>query len=67
MAIAIATIMVLATLNYSRFMTVSQEEERKKHAQAMKAAAQLTTSVRHASTQGLAEEALLAPDGVTSG
>ena len=66
-AIAISTIMVLATLNYSRYMTSVQEAERNKYAQEMQAAEEVTTSVKQGSTLGLSEEALLAPDGVTGG
>jgi len=59
--------MVLATLNYSRYMTSLQDAERKKHERELQAAANLSTSAKHGTTAGLAEEALLAPDGVTGG
>jgi hypothetical protein len=59
--------MTLATLNYSRYMTTTQETERKKHAQEMAASEEVVHSIRQGSTTGLSEEVLLAPEGVSGG
>jgi hypothetical protein len=67
LAIAISVVMVLATMNYSRYMTSSQKVERERHAKEMAANEEVLTSVQNGSTQGLSEEALLAPEGVSGG
>jgi hypothetical protein len=67
MAIVISVFMVLGTMNYSRYMTTSQKVEREAHAKAVAASEEVLTSVEKAGTQGLSEEALLAPEGVSGG
>ena len=65
-ALAIATLMVLGTLNYSRYMTTTQAEERKKHVSEMMKNEDVDKMVRKGSTDGLGEEALLAPEGIST-
>jgi hypothetical protein len=62
--------MILSALNYSRYMTQTQEKERKKHAAEMQKA-QLPSLVSVDSATAAAqlaadEEALLAGEGVTT-
>ena len=63
MALAISSLMVLGTLNYSRYATAAQEAERKR----AEAAQQLTQSMAKGGTQGLSEEVVLAPEGASGG
>jgi Protein of unknown function (DUF1640) len=66
-ALVISTLMVLGTLNYSRYMTQAQETERMNYAKELADAEEVSNTVRKGSSQGLAEEALLAPEGVGGG
>jgi hypothetical protein len=59
--------MTLVTLNYHRYMTTTQESERKMHAQEMAATQEVVHEVKQGSTMGLSEEVLLAPEGVSGG
>lgn len=67
LAIAIVAVMVLGTFNYSRYMTTLQEAERKKHQDELAAAEEVYEAIQKSGTDGLVEEALLAPDGATGG
>jgi hypothetical protein len=67
MALAISSLMVVGTLNYSRYMAATQEAERKKLESDYAAAEQITRAVAKGSAQGLAEEVILAPEGVSNG
>jgi hypothetical protein len=62
-ALAISGVMVLGTLNYSRYATAVQEAERKR----LEAAQQLTQAVAKGEKQGLSEEVVLAPEGASGG
>jgi hypothetical protein len=67
MALAISSVMVLGTLNYSRYATAVQEAERKKIEADYAAAEQLTRAMAKGSELGLTEEVVLAPDGASGG
>ncbi|KAF2672368.1 hypothetical protein BT63DRAFT_370096 [Microthyrium microscopicum] len=67
LALVIAGGMVIGTLNYSRYMTGVQEAERKKHTADMAAVEHDSVAVQKGSIHGLAEEMLLAPEGVSNG
>jgi len=69
MALVAGTVMVLGTLNYSRYMIATQEAERKKHARDMASVEeeQIATIVERGSSRELAEEVLLGPEGVSIG
>ena len=66
-AIAVVIVMTLVTLNYHRYMTTTQETERKMHAKEMAATQEVVHEVKQGSTMGLSEEVLLAPEGVSGG
>jgi hypothetical protein len=69
-ALAVAVIMVLFTLNYSRYMTATQAKERKKHEEMMHAqqpfavAEMSSTGTQTSESQGAPVDALLASEGV---
>jgi hypothetical protein len=63
MALAISSLMVIGTLNYSRYATAAQEAERKK----AEASQQFAQSMAKGGAQGLSEEAVLAPEGASGG
>jgi len=67
LAIAIAGGMVLGTLNYARYMMATQEAERKKHARELVGVEEVNEAVKTGTVHGLAEEVLLAPEGVSGG
>jgi hypothetical protein len=71
MALTVIVLGIVMTLNFSRIMVSSQEAERKKHVDELAARdaseRSTTEAIRRVSSQGLAEEALLAPDGVSGG
>jgi hypothetical protein len=67
MALAISSLMVLGTLNYFRYMSTAKEVKRKKQESDHAAADQLTREVTKGSSQGLSEEVILAPEGVSGG
>lgn len=70
-ALAVGVIMVLATLNYSRYMTATQAKERKKFEEEMREHAPpvlpstSTKSVGTSTEELRSSEALLASDGVS--
>jgi len=62
-ALGISVVMILAALNYSRYMTHTQEKERMKFAQDMQeTGTQLTSS---SGRNGASGEELLASEGVS--
>jgi hypothetical protein len=68
-ALAVAVIMVLFTLNYSRYMTATQAKERKKHEEVMhaqqpSAKGMSSTGTQTSESQGAPVDALLASEGV---
>jgi hypothetical protein len=71
MALIVITLGIIITINFSRMLVSNHENEKKKQAEdraALRATDVFTTeAIRKGSTQGLAEEALLAPEGVGGG
>jgi hypothetical protein len=67
MALAISSLMVLGTLNYSRIATAAQEAERRRLETEHVAAENLTQAVAKGGAQRLAEEVVLAPEGASGG
>jgi hypothetical protein len=71
-ALGVSVLMILATLNYARYMSSTQEKERKQHEQLMKDAASMpphhdTASMGTQTDGGSAGEAVLAGEGVNLG
>jgi hypothetical protein len=62
-ALGISVVMILASLNYSKYMTHTQEKERMKFAQDMQEAGTHLTS--SSGRNGASGEELLASDGVS--
>jgi hypothetical protein len=67
MALLFGAIMIIGSLQYSKYMVATQEAERKKHAKDMATQTQTAELVEKGSTRGFAEEVLLGPDGVGGG
>jgi hypothetical protein len=67
--LGVSVLMILATLNYARYMSSTQEKERKQHEQLMKDAAahHETASIATQTDGGDPREALLAGEGVSLG
>ena len=70
-ALGVSVLMILATLNYARYMSSTQEKERKQHEQLMKEASTPPTHPTASigtQTDSIGEsEALLAGEGVNLG
>lgn len=71
-ALGVSVLMILATLNYARYMSSTQEKERKQHEQLMKdasvnAASHETASIATQTEAVGSGEALLAGEGVNLG
>ena len=64
-ALAVSVLMILATLNYARYMSSTQEKERKQHEQLMKEAPQYESM--SIGTQTEVGEAVLAGEGINLG
>ena len=66
-ALGVAVFMILSALNYSRYMTQTQEKERKSHEAMMQKQASMDSFGKAVVQNGADEEALLAGEGVTTG
>lgn len=65
-ALGVSVLMILATLNYARYMSSTQEKERKQHEQLMKEASSTPLQSMGTQTDGRGE-ALLVSEGVNLG
>lgn len=69
-ALGVSVLMILATLNYARYMSSTQEKERKQHEQIMNEASQVPPEVTSIGVQTDSTgtgEALLAGEGANLG
>lgn len=71
-ALGVSVLMILATLNYARYMTATQEKERKLHQQLMKEVANapapdMVSMGTQTQSLGNSGEAMLASEGINLG
>jgi hypothetical protein len=69
-ALGISVLMILATLNYARYMSATQDKERKQHEELMKGSApnhETATIGTQTDPSGNSGEALVASEGVNLG